>query len=74
MPVDPLSRKVTILVHSESKHHGIQTVLHELLVNGHELCSEGLEVVDSFVAELQSVFVVGCHVSHLRLQLTIAVT
>jgi len=59
---------------SQSKHHPIQTVFHELLVDGHELGGEGLEVVDGLAAQLQAVFVVGRHVGHLRLQLTIAVT
>lgn len=63
-----------MLVQSQSKHHGVQTVFHELLVDGHELGSEGLQVVDSFAAQLQSVFVVSCHVGHLCLQLPIAVT
>lgn len=73
--VELLSRKISVFeVHSESKHHVVQTVFHELLVEGHELGSEGLEVVDSFVAQLQSVFVVGCYVGHLGLQLTVAVT
>lgn len=65
---------ICIQVHLESKHHGIQTVFHELLVDGHELGGEGLEVVNSFAAQLQSVFVEGCHVGHLCLQLAIAVT
>lgn len=61
-------------IKSCSKHHSIQTIFHELLVNGHELGGEGLKVIDSLIAQLQSVFVVGCHVGHLRLQLAIAVT
>lgn len=66
-------RKLHLCVWSGSKHHGIQTVFHELLVNSHELGSEGFEVVDSLASQLQSVFVVSCHVSHLCLQLPVAV-
>lgn len=63
-----VSPRVSVLsVCLESKHHAIQTVFHELLVNSHELGSKGLKVVDSLVAQLQSVFIEGCHVGHLRL-------
>lgn len=65
-------RKVSVF-YSESKHHPIEAVLHELLVDGHELGGEGLEVVDGFAAQLHPVLVVSCHVGHLRLQLTVAV-
>lgn len=57
----------------ELEHHAIETVFHELLVHGHELGDESFKVVDGLVAQLQSVFVVGSHVSHLGLQLTVAV-
>lgn len=66
-------RKLNLCVRSGSKHHGIQTVFHELLVNSHELGSEGFKVVDSLASQLHSVFVVSCHVSHLCLQLPVAV-
>ena len=65
---------VHLYVHSKLKHHAIQTILHELLVDGHELGGECLKVVDRFVAQLQSVFVEGGHVSYLCLQLAVAVT
>lgn len=55
------------------EHHGIETVFHKLLVHGHELGDKRLKVVDGLVAQLQPVFIVGGHVSHLGLQLTVAV-
>lgn len=60
-------------VYLHSEHHAVQTIFHELLVNSHELGDECFKVVDSFVAHLQSVLVVGCHVRHLRFQLAVTV-
>lgn len=58
---------------ADLEHHAIETVLHELLVHGHELGHESFQVVDGLAAQLQPVFVVGSHVSHLGLQLAVAV-
>lgn len=55
------------------EHHAIETIFHELLVHGHEPGDEGLEVVDGLVAQLQPVLIVGSQVSHLCLQLPVAV-
>lgn len=66
--------KCLFLLQSGSEHHAIQTVFHKLLVHCHELGGESFKVVDSFVAQLQSVFIVSCHVGHVCLQLAVAVT
>lgn len=60
-----------ICLHSE--HHAVQTILHELLVKGHELGDEGFQMVDGFAAQLQPMLVICCHVRHLCLELAIAV-
>lgn len=60
-----------VCLHSE--HHAVQTIFHELLVKGHELGDESFQVVDGFAAHLQPVLVIGCHVCHLCLQLTVTV-
>lgn len=60
-----------VCLHSE--HHAIQTIFHELLVKGHELGGEGFQVVDGFVAQLQSMLVIGCQVCHLCLELAVTV-
>lgn len=57
----------------ELEHHAVQTVFHKLFVHSHELGDEGFQVVDGLAAQLQPVLVVGRHVSHLRLQLPVAV-
>ena len=50
-----------------------QSFLEESLVDAHELGNEGLDVEDGFTAQLQSVFIVGSHLSDLSLELSITV-
>ena len=57
----------------ESSKHCRQSLLQESLVDAHELSNESLQVEDRLAAQLQSVLIVGSHLSHLCLQLTITV-
>lgn len=55
------------------EHHVIQSVLHKFLVNCHKLCYKCFKMINGFAAQLQAVFIEGCHLCNFSFQLSITV-